>query len=155
MQIFDQAPKMNWEEIDFFVHIRDIYISKQMLKFARERIKKKVKLELEQIESSNTERKNTRIGKLVKKEEEVACNVRWPVCLDTIESSKERKRANSFFIYRASQLPVTIEHNHFARKTKKIVGDKSRESRTPERQRVTKSFSELGIDFSNLLRCPK
>ena len=156
---------MSWEELEFFVQIRDIYISKKMLKFAREKIKKKVKLELEQIETSNNARKDIRVSKLNKKDDEVSCNVRWPVCLDAIESSKERKRANSFFIYRASQLPVTIEHNHFARKAKKPIdrrsspfeggsntqttdmsGDKARDSgRTPEKRRVNNRMEKLFI----------
>lgn len=113
LAIFEEASKQSWNPTEFFTFIGDVYISNKMLRFLRERVKAKVKKDIEQIEKSNHTRQETSASKIAKQEDSILCNMKWPICIEAIENAKREKRASSFFVFRATQLPLTIDHNYF------------------------------------------
>ena len=85
-----------------------------MLRFLRESIKVKFKKEMEEIELKKGSKQAKH--RITVEPEINVCNPKWPICTETSENTKSRKRVNSFFAYRAMQLPTKIIHDYFSAK---------------------------------------
>lgn len=112
MTVFECAQKSMTDPIIFHQSIREVFISKQMLRFMRERIKFKVKRDIEEIENRKIARNNG--SNLLLDADLPECNIQWPICLKSRKDSKNTKHTRSFFAYRATQLPIKLVHNYFS-----------------------------------------
>lgn len=138
LPIFEEGSKQEWDPVQFCESLKQVYISKKMLRFLRERMKKKVKGDLDQVEIKNPQRPESSVNKIIQRDDTLVCDLKWPVCMDYIETAKQKKRINSFFVYRATQLPLTIEHNYFKCEIKQNITNQRRLT-TDNSARSTKS----------------
>ena len=93
---------------EFYSVIKSLFISNRILGFLREKIKAKVKHDIEEIEN----KKKATPSRILMSEEAPQCSIKWPICLGAMQNPRTRKRANSFFAFRAT--PAQVIHNYFS-----------------------------------------
>ena len=136
---------------EFLRRMQQIYISKRLVRILRVQYQRATEEELENLDK----KKNLRNPNLLNSKEVVACKINWPVCINVLEQSKQKKRNTSTFSFKVNKIKcakpnfysLNSRHTHVQNLTYSRLKKKAKDR---ERGREKRRVEPTGNDQSQL-----